>query len=96
MTLDGNVSGESCWLCSVTKLSTSKWAMRGGLPDGPSMLAFGHRASAEAKDAQASTYACGPITPNSGKPAEGTVVRLSKDNAVTLTQAILRRYCGTE
>ena len=72
MTLDGNVSGESCWLCSVTKLSTSKWAMRGGLPDGPSMLAFGHRASAEAKDAQASTYACGPITPNSGKPSNPT------------------------
>ena len=32
--------------------------------DGPS----GSPPQSQAKDAQASTYACGPITPNSGKP----------------------------
>jgi hypothetical protein len=31
-----------------------------------------------------------------GDAAEGTVVSISKDNAITLAQAILRRYRGTE
>jgi hypothetical protein len=31
-----------------------------------------------------------------GDAAEGTVVSISRDNAVTLAQAILRRYRGTE
>ena len=31
-----------------------------------------------------------------GDAAEGTVVSISKDNAITLAQANLRRYRGTE
>jgi hypothetical protein len=31
-----------------------------------------------------------------GDAAEGTVVSISKDSAITLAQAILRRYRGTE
>ncbi len=31
-----------------------------------------------------------------GDAAEGTVVSLAKDNAITLAQAILRRYRGTD
>jgi hypothetical protein len=31
-----------------------------------------------------------------GNAAEGTVVSISRENAVTLAQAILRRYRGTE
>jgi len=52
--------------------------------DGPS----GSPPQSQAKDAQASTYACGPITPNSGKPFFAVTIGLQAQTGGSLVETL--------